>query len=128
LRTSEADKVAVVTAGITLIEALKAHDELKKEGIGVRVIDAYSVQPLDRENILKNAVEAGSRVIVVEDHFEGGGLGDAVASALAGKAALKHLCIRELPRSGTPAELMDRFGISARHIVAAAKDLLAQRT
>jgi len=121
VRRSESDKATVIAAGITLVEALKAHDELKKEGIGIRIVDAYSVQPLDRENILKNAAETGGRVIVVEDHFEGGGLGDAVASALAGKAALKHLCVRELPRSGKPDELMDRYGISARHIVAAAK-------
>ena len=124
LKKNEADKVTVITAGVTLVEALKAYDELKKEGIFIRIIDAYSVKPLDRTNILANAAETGNRVIVVEDHFEGGGLGDAVASALAGTAVIKHLCVRELPRSGKPAELMERYGISARHIAAAARDLL----
>jgi transketolase len=124
LRTGESDKATVVAAGITVFEALKAYEELKKEGIGIRVIDAYSVQPLDKDNIIKSAAETGSRVIVVEDHFEGGGLGDAVASALAGKAQIKHLCVRELPRSGKPDELLDKYGINAWHIVAAVKEII----
>jgi transketolase len=124
LRTGESDKATVVAAGITVFEALKAYEELKKEGIGIRVIDAYSVQPLDKENIIKSAAATGSRVIVVEDHFEGGGLGDAVASALAGKAQIKHLCVRELPRSGKPDELLDKYGINAWHIVAAVKEII----
>jgi transketolase len=125
LKKSDSDRALVIAAGITLIEALKAQEELEKEGIGIRILDAYSVKPLDRENILKNAAETGRRIVVVEDHYEGGGLGEAVASALAGKAALKHLCVREMPRSGKPAELLDRYGISARHIVAAVRELLA---
>jgi len=114
-----------IAAGITVVEALKAYEELKKEGIGCRIIDAYSVEPLDRNNILKNVEETGGRAVVVEDHFAGGGLGEAVASALASRAFLKHLCIRELPRSGKPDELLDRYGISARHIAAAVKEFLA---
>jgi transketolase len=125
LRAGENDAATLVAAGVTVFEALKAYEELKKDNIGVRVIDAYSVQPLDRDGISKAAGETGGRVIVVEDHFESGGLGDAVASALAGKAEIKHLCIRELPRSGKPDELLDRYGISARHIIAAVKEFLA---
>jgi len=122
LRRSGADAATVVAAGITVFEALKAHDLLQKEGIAVRVIDAYSVQPLDAEGIARAAEETGGRVVAVEDHYAAGGLGEAVAAALAGRAAVKHLCVRELPRSGKPDELLDRYGISARHIAAAVKD------
>lgn len=125
LRKSPRDVAAVIAAGITVFEALKAFEELQKENIDVRIIDAYSVQPLDGENISKEVAEAHGRAIVVEDHFESGGLGDAVAAALRGGASLKHLCIRELPRSGKPDELLDKYGISARHIVSATKEFLA---
>jgi transketolase len=122
LRKGDGDAVTVVAAGITVHEALKAYDALKKEGIGIRVIDAYSVAPLDADMIGREVSETGGRAIVVEDHYAGGGLGEAVASALAGKAALKHLCIREVPRSGKPEELMEKYGISAGHIVRAVKE------
>jgi len=124
LRKGPNDVVTVIAAGITVFEALKAYEELKKENIEVRIIDAYSVQPLDKENILRETAETKGRAIVVEDHFESGGLGDAVAAALAGKAAIKHLCIRELPRSGKPDELLDQYGINARHIAGAVKEFL----
>jgi transketolase len=126
LRKGENDAVTVIAAGVTVHEALKARDALKKEGIGLRIIDAYSVEPLDIATIRREAGETGGRAVVVEDHFAGGGLGDAVAQALAGQAALVHLCVRELPRSGKPDELLERFGISASHIVRAAKELLAR--
>ncbi|OGD16485.1 MAG: transketolase [Candidatus Aminicenantes bacterium RBG_16_63_14] len=126
LRKGERDAVTVIAAGITVHEALKACDALKKENLGVRVIDAYSVEPLDKATILREVAETGGRAVVVEDHFAAGGLGDAVAQALAGKAALTHLCIRELPRSGKPDELLERFGISASHIVRAARELAAR--
>jgi transketolase len=124
LRWTDKDAALVVAAGVTLIEALKARDALKKDGIAVRILDAYSVQPLDKAGILKSAAEAGNRVVVVEDHYEGGGLGEAVAAVLAGKAALELLCVRELPRSGKPDELLDMYGISARHIAAAVRRLI----
>jgi len=124
LRKGEGDAVTVIAAGITLHEALKASNELKKEGIGLRVIDAYSVEPLDKATILREVAETGGRAVVVEDHYAGGGLGEAVAGALAGKAALKHLCVRELPRSGKPDELLERYGISASHIARAARELV----
>jgi transketolase len=125
LRKGEGDAVTVIAAGITLHEALKAGDELKKEGIGLRVIDAYSVAPLDEATILREVAATGGRAVVVEDHYAGGGLGEAVAGALAGKAALKHLFVRELPRSGKPDELLERYGISASHIVRAARELVS---
>jgi transketolase len=126
LRKSGTDAVTVVAAGITVHEALKACDALKKEGIGLRVVDAYSVAPLDADGIGREVAATGGRAVVVEDHYPAGGLGEAVAGALAGKAALVHLCIRELPRSGKPEELLERFGISASHIVRAAKGLLGR--
>lgn len=124
LRKSDRDMATVIAAGITVFEALKASEELSREGIGARVIDAYSVQPLDWETIQREVAETGGRAVVVEDHFSAGGLGEAVASALAGRARIIHLCIRELPRSGKPAELMDLYGISSRHILKAIKALL----
>ena len=120
----EGDAVTVVAAGITVFEALKAAGELKKEGIGIRVIDAYSVEPIDAAGIRREVSETGGRAIVVEDHYPNGGLGEAVASALAGGARLVHLCVRELPRSGKAGELMDAAGISAPHIVRAARQLV----
>jgi transketolase len=125
LRKGQGDAVTVIAAGITVHEALKAREELKKEGIGVRIIDAYSVAPLDGEKIAREVAGTGGRAVVVEDHYESGGLGDAVAQALAGRAVLKHLCIRELPRSGKPDELLEKYGISAAHIARAAKELAA---
>ncbi len=126
LRRGEGDAVTVIAAGITVHEALKACDELKKEGIGVRLVDAYSVKPLDEGTIVREVAATGGRAVVVEDHYAGGGLGEAVAQALAGKAVLRHLCIRELPRSGKPDQLLERFGISATHIVRAAKELVGR--
>jgi transketolase len=123
LRKGEGDAATVIAAGITVHEALKACDALKKEGLGVRVIDAYSVAPLDAAGILREVAETGGRAVVVEDHYAAGGLGEAVAEALAGRASLAHLCIRELPRSGKPEELLERFGISASHIARAVKEL-----
>jgi transketolase len=124
LRKEPDDAVTVIAAGITVHEALKARDALKKEGLGVRVVDAYSVAPLDKGTILREVAETGGRAVVVEDHFAGGGLGDAVAQALAGQARLIHLCVRELPRSGKPDELLEKYGISATHIARAAKELV----
>jgi transketolase len=124
LRRGEKDTVTVIAAGITVHEALKAHEELNKEGIGIRVIDAYSVEPLDTAAIRLEVAETGGRAVVVEDHYAGGGLGEAVAGALAGKAILKHLCVRELPRSGKPEELLEKYGISAGHIVRTIRELV----
>jgi transketolase len=124
VKKSGKDVATVIAAGITLHEALKAYAELKSEKVRVRVIDAYSIKPLDVVNISRAVKKAGRKVVVVEDHFAEGGLGDAVASALAGKAEIVHLAVRELPRSGKPEELLDKYGISACHIAAAVKKLI----
>jgi transketolase len=126
LRQSSNDRAAIVAAGVTLFEALKAYDRLSKEGIAVRVIDLYSVQPIDRETLRESARAAGGLVVTVEDHYAHGGLGDAVLAALAGEPVRLHkLAVREIPRSGKPEELIERFGISAGAIVEAVKKALA---
>ena len=120
LRKSDHDVAAVVGVGVTVFEALKAYDELQKEGVSIRVVDAYSLQPIDAQTMIDAASAADGMIITVEDHYAAGGLGDAVAEAVAPAGFVVHrLAIREIPRSGQPDELIDRFGISARHIVAA---------
>jgi len=123
LRKSSRDQAVVIGAGITVHEALKAFLMLKEEKIPVRVIDAYSIQPLD-EGILRQVSRAGKKAVVVEDHFRNGGLGDAVASLLKGEVEMIHLAVDDLPRSGEPQELLERYGISAGHIVRAVKRLI----
>jgi len=117
------DAVAtVIGAGITVHEAIKAADQLQSEGVAVRVVDLYSVKPIDSE-MLQRAVAETGHLIVVEDHWRQGGLGEAVLAALAesGTAVTRftHLAVSEMPRSGKPDELLDAAGISAKHIVAA---------
>jgi transketolase len=124
LKKSKNDVVTVIGAGLTVHEALKAYVELKKEKISVRIIDAYSVEPIDKDNISKEVEKAGKKVVVVEDHFQNGGLGDAVAQALSGKAEIVHLAVKDLPRSGKPEELLDKYGIDAKHIKNAVKELI----
>jgi transketolase len=124
LRQSGNDRVTVVAAGVTLFEALKAYDRLKSEGIAIRVIDLFSMQPIDRETLAESARATGGRVLTVEDHYAHGGIGDAVLSALAAeRVALRKLAVREIPRSGKPDELLDRFGISADAICEAVRGM-----
>ncbi len=125
LRSSPDDVVTVVAAGITVFEALKAYEVLSNEGIKIRVIDLYSVKPLDEATLIRCAFETNRTIITVEDHYPEGGIGDAVASAVS-KEGIKvyKLAVNDLPRSGKPDELMDMFGISARHIVETVKRLV----
>ncbi len=124
LRRSREDRATVIGAGITVHEALKAADALASEGIRIRVIDAYSVKPLDQATLLASAKETGANLIVVEDHYEEGGLGDAVLNAVGNAARVVKLAVREIPRSGPPEALLDTYGISSKHIVQAVKSLL----
>ena len=118
VRRSDKDVATVIGAGVTLFEAIKAHDELRTQGIAIRVIDLYSLQPIDAATLIAAGRETG-RLITVEDHYPTGGIGDAVARAVAPAGlTVSHLAVREIPRSGKPDELLDKFGISARHIVA----------
>jgi transketolase len=124
LRQSGADRVTIVAAGVTVFEALKAHDELKAAGTAIRVIDLYSLQPVDRDGLIAAGRATGGRFITVEDHYAAGGIGDAVAEAVAGAGfTVTRLAVREIPRSGKPDELLDRYGISSRHIVEAVRKL-----
>jgi transketolase len=124
LRQSPQDIVTVVAAGVTVFEALKAHDALKKTGQAIRVIDAYSIQPIDRDGLVAAGKATAGRVITVEDHYAHGGLGDAVSEAVWDQGfRVRRLAIREIPRSGTPEELLDKYGISARAIVDAVRTL-----
>ena len=122
LRRSDQDVATVVAAGITVFEALAAHETLAKERIAIRVIDAYSVQPIDRDGLVAAGKATGGRIITVEDHYAHGGLGDAVSEAVWDQGfRVQRLAVREIPRSGPPDELMDRFGISAGAIVKAVR-------
>uniref|UniRef100_I2PXV0 Transketolase n=1 Tax=Desulfovibrio sp. U5L TaxID=596152 RepID=I2PXV0_9BACT len=124
VRSSGADKVLVVAAGITLTEALAAADSLAGEGTAIRVLDAYSVKPLDEKGILA-AAETVAAVVVVEDHYPEGGLGEAVAAAFAGTAKkVVRLSVEKMPKSGKPQELLDFEGISRAGIVKTVKTLL----
>ena len=120
LRQSDADVATVVGGGITVFEALKAYDTLQKQGVSIRVVDLYSLQPIDAATLIRCAKATKGRVITVEDHYPAGGIGDAVASAIASEGfSVRRLAVSEIPRSGTPDQLVDHYGISARHIVAA---------
>jgi len=123
IKKSSEDKALVVAAGITVFEALKAYEESKQKGISIRVLDAYCIKPIDRASLIKNAEEVGGKVVVAEDHYPSGGLGCAVSQALAGKADVIHLAIKSLPRSGKPEELLDKYGISAKHIIESVEKL-----
>jgi transketolase len=124
LRQNAGDKATVIAAGVTLFEALKAADTLKNEGVGITVIDAYSVKPLGRDVILAAAKKTNNTVITVEDHYTEGGLGDAVAGELSVDGIKVHkLAVTALPRSGKAEELLAHFGIDAAAIVKKVKAL-----
>lgn len=119
LKKSDNDQALVIGAGITVHEALKAYEELKKNNINIRVIDLYSVKPLDEESLINNAKECKNKVVVVEDHYNNG-IGPQVAKVV-GK--IKHLYVNDIPRSGKPEELRAKYGIDARAIVEAVRNI-----
>ena len=122
LRESGKDVVTIVAAGVTVFEALKAYEVLRNEGITVRIIDAYSLQPIDQSTLLAAGHQTGGRIVTVEDHYPTGGLGDAVSEAVAcDDMSVERLAVRAVPRSGGSAELLERFGISAHKIAEAVR-------
>jgi transketolase len=124
IRQSGSDVLTIVAAGVTLFEALKAYDTLKVAGISVRIVDLYSIVPIDRITLLDSARATQGRILTVEDHYAHGGLGDAVLSAVGPEGIKVHkLAVRTIPHSGKPDELVDHFGIGARSIVEAAKQI-----
>jgi transketolase len=128
LRKSDQDKVTVIGAAVTLHEALKAADDLKKSGTNIRVIDLYCVKPIDGKAIAAEIAATGGKLITVEDHWPEGGIGEAVLSALAAADAaptkFKLMAVTGMPHSGKPEELVDAFGISARDIADAVKTII----
>ena len=131
LRQSSQDVATVIGAGVTVFEALNAYEQLKAGGTSIRVIDLYSVSPVDRDGLVAAARATGGHLITVEDHYAAGGIGDAVAEAVADVGFTVHrLAVREIPRSGKPEQLLERFGISAAHIIDAVRavrpDLVGQ--
>lgn len=136
IRGSDRDQVTVIGAGVTLHEALKAYDRLKQEGITARIIDAYSVKPIDTETLHQAAQDTEGNLIVVEDHWLEGGLGAAVQDAFAGvnttptyqgsQLQLIKLAVQNMPGSGKPQELMHEAKIDADAIVEAARSLVKQ--
>jgi len=126
VRSSDADALALIGAGITLHECLDAAEQLSESGVEARVIDLYSVKPVDAEAILAAARETGA-ILTVEDHWIEGGIGDVVAAVLAENGVsirLERLAVTERPGSGPPADLLAAAGIDADHIVAAAEKAL----
>jgi transketolase len=127
LRSSDHDQVTLIGAGVTLHECLAAADRLQADGVSARVIDLYSVKPIDTGTLTAAAAATGGRIVVAEDHHPEGGLGSAVVDALTGagpaQLSVRHLAVRDMPGSGTGAELLDAAGIDAAHIAAAASEL-----
>ena len=126
VRSSDEDDVTIVGAGVTVHEALKAADSLADDGITARVIDLYSIKPIDVET-LQAAAEATGRIVTVEDHYPQGGLGEAVLAALADtdeRPRVVQLAVREMPHSGKPEQLLSAYGIDAEHIAVAARQLV----
>jgi transketolase len=133
LRHSEQDQVTVVAAGIIVHEALQAYDELQQSQISIRLIDAYSVKPLDIQAVYAAVCETEGRLVIVEDHRVEGGLGSAIFEAFANDIngedplplRVTHLAVRNMPGSGTSQEQLDASGISAHHIATAVRTMLA---
>jgi len=121
----------VIGAGVTLYEALKAYDQLAARKVAIRVIDLYCLKPLDSKALAENVRAAGGKLVTVEDHYYEGGLGETVLTALAeagvALAAVKRLAVDRVPHSGKPEELLDLFGISAKHIVEAVDGILQKK-
>ncbi|XP_062396627.1 transketolase-like protein 2 [Sardina pilchardus] len=127
VRQSDSDRVTVIGAGVTLHEALTAADQLAGEGVNIRVIDPFTIKPLDAGTIVSSARATGGRIITVEDHYKEGGLGEAVLAAVAEEPGIVVQClaVSRVAQSAKPQELLDMFGISAKGIVAAVRSTFA---
>ena len=126
-RSSDNDQVTVIAAGVTLHEALKAYETLKTDGISIRVIDLYSVKPIDAKTVLDAAAATNNTLVTVEEHYPEGGLNDAVMDAVGPKGIKVHkLAVNGLPRSGKADELLEAHGISAGAIVRKVKEIVRE--
>ncbi|XP_022200407.1 transketolase-like protein 2 isoform X1 [Nilaparvata lugens] len=126
VKSSQKDEVLLIGAGVTLYEVLAASEQLASAGIGARVIDPFTIKPIDQATIIANAKQCKGRIVVVEDHYPEGGVGEAVMAGVAGERDIivKHLAVPRVPRSGPPKVLLNMFGIDAKCIVAAAQQIL----
>ena len=125
VRSHDGDRLTIVAAGITLHEALAAAEELSRKGTPVRVADLYCLKPIDRGALVELARATGDTLLTVEDHYAEGGLGAAVTEALSDSRVTVHrLAVREIPRSGTPRQLLERYGIGRGAIVRAVDGIL----
>lgn len=129
IRESSDDKVTVIGACVTLVEAVKAADKLAEEGVNICIIDPFTIKPIDEKTIYKAACKTNGKIITVEDHYMQGGIGEAVSSCLSKypNITVKHLAVLEVPRSGKCAELMEKYGINANCIVKAVHQMLSQK-
>jgi len=125
IKKSDTDCVLVVAAGITLSQAAPAVEQLAAKGINVRLMDPFTIKPIDAEAIIANAKECGGRILVVEDHYPEGGIGDAVAEVVCDKRDIivKKMCPREVPRSGPPMVLLEKYGIGTSCIVKGVEEM-----
>jgi transketolase len=124
LKQSNKDKLVLIGSGITLHESLKAHEELKKSKIDSAVIDLYCIKPLNSKKLIEFVKQHGNKIIVTEDHYKEGGIGEALLSALNNSGIeISHLAVSRIPHSGTKDELLDRYGINAKAIVNLAKKI-----
>lgn len=126
IKSSDKDQVLLIGAGITLLESMKAADALAKVGINARVMDLFTIKPIDQEAIVSNAKKCDNKIVTVEDHYPEGGIGEAVLSAIAEQPniVLKKLAVKDVPRSGKPDELLHRFGIDSTSIVKAVQEFV----
>uniref|UniRef100_A0A0N4ZX71 transketolase n=1 Tax=Parastrongyloides trichosuri TaxID=131310 RepID=A0A0N4ZX71_PARTI len=124
VRKSNKDCVVLVGAGVTLYECLKAADELETSGVHACVVDLFSIKPIDQHTLIAEATRCGGKVVTVEDHYQSGGIGEAVSSALSDSPNIRvrSIFVKDIPRSGSPDGLLDLFGISATHIVKAVQN------
>lgn len=127
VRKSDSDAITIATGGVTLFEALKAADTLKGEGINIRVLDLFTIKPIDQDALIKNGTETGNLLLTVEDHYPEGGLGDAVASAVAASGIRVHkMAVVGVPHSGPADALLAEFGIDGNSIAERVRKLVRE--
>jgi transketolase len=126
IRSSSDDQALLIGVGVTLHEAIKAADILAKSGINVRVMDPFTIKPIDQEAIIENSLQARGRIVTIEDHYPEGGLGEAVLSAISEhpNLILKKLAVKDVPRSGKPDELLNYYGIDDKSIAKHTEDFI----
>ncbi len=125
LKQSKKDKLTIIGAGITLHESLTAHEKLKQNKINTAVIDLYCVKPLNIKKLINFINKHGKKIIIVEDHYEEGGIGEMLAEELENtNIKIKHLAVRKIPHSGTTEQLLEKYKIDSKAIVKEAEKLI----